>query len=325
MAGTRHSLLFFNMHTSMRLRSHTARKHIPVLCTDVWQIILNNIFFYCGTSFGYLRERCRLRAVTKDFFMDEFCYVPTVLNLNLCGNPRPPGSFDGLCRILPRISFQNVQYLLLDRCILTYQDQLALSHGSWNSLTTVSLVNCGLYDWPCSRLVKRLCEQSLNSLKKLDLDQNVKLDTYTFYEMGRLILQRAHILFQGSDSLDLCEHLSISVKQCSDRWSFFWFMNCVVNEIHASKPRLNCYIDKHYMTRILCDVRVFHWMPLESLIKREDTADLMQMIFFSQNCQTMDHLEQSTERFYELPVPLPSVKLVNRGNEQVGRRSLRLM
>ena len=315
------------MHTSMRLRSHTARKHIPSLCDDVWQIILNHLFFFCGTSFCYLRERCRLRAISKDFFMDKFCYMPTVLNLNM-GRPEPPGSFDGLCRILPRISFQNIRHLLLDRCVLTYQDQIALSHGSWNSITAVSLVNCGLHDWPCSRLVKRLCEQSLNSLKKLDLDQNCKLDQFTFYEIGYLYMARFFKIF-GTYELDRSVRLYISLRLGllggQHGASLIMIMNGVMNELEYELNNLHLhlrngdYINWQWTEICLyCDAGLRHWKSMRAYFMTNLEFECTRFVIRppSQRC---------LKKLYELPVPQLKVKLVSRGDEQVGRRSLRLM
>ena len=315
----------------MRLRSHTGRKHIPSLYADVWQIILNHIRWFCREDFGYLRERCRLRIVCKDFFMDEFCNVPTFLVANGCS--LPAGYFDGLCRVVPPVGFQNVQFLSLDRRILTFQDQVALSQGSWSSLVKMSLIGCSLHDWPCSRLIRRLCDKNLASLRRLYLDQNPKLDYFTFYEIGRLILHRFRIMFDGTIAcnVNLCSILDISVRQ-QNKASFVEIIMGVMNDIwHANDLSSISELDeldgKNVVTNIHCDARP-DGTPriLRSFTQGKDCVDLtLLQFFFNRVFHPQKELVDSAMRFYELPVPQPSVRLVNRRNNKLGRRSLRLM
>ena len=61
-------------------------------------------------------------------------------------------------------------------------------------------------------------------------------------------------------------------------------------------------------------------------LQREDCVELALLRFISnREFHTPNTLLFPAMRFYELPVPQPSVKLVNRGDKKVGRRSLRLM
>lgn len=159
----------------MQTRSHTRGDHIPALPFEVWAIVLSIL---CKATEDF-PERCRLQRVCHAFQMDEHTSLPYDKKLTLTSNIRM-GLLNAM--VTCKQAFANIMELNLFDCLMSNEDQLALSAVSWPHLGHVNLKKSGIFDRPCALFLKKWLNTIRDAVKIVIIDLSFcRTDFLTFY------------------------------------------------------------------------------------------------------------------------------------------------